>query len=79
MNERGNDGTIPRLEPNSKRQLKTSVLAGGYCFNRATVAKWQVRTTTSDALMRPRHRRGAVFTSVGEGDHCDARRVVTIR
>jgi Integrase core domain len=63
----GSARTTPRVRAELQASKeKTSYLARQCGLSRTTVAKWRVRTTTSDARMGPRNPRSTVLTPVEE-------------
>lgn len=71
----GSARTTPRVRAELQAsQEKTSTLARQYDLSRTTVAKWRVRTTTSDAPMGPRNPRSTVLTQVEEAMIVEFRR-----
>ncbi|MFL9828632.1 IS481 family transposase [Rhodoplanes sp. SY1] len=71
----GSARTTPRVRAELQASKeKTGTLARQYGLSRTTVAKWRVRTTTSDAPMGPRKPRSTVLTPVEEAMIVEFRR-----
>ena len=63
----GSARTTPRIRAELQASKETTgALARRYGLSRASVAKWRIRTTTTDARMGPRDPRSTVLTLVEE-------------
>ena len=71
----GSARTTPRIRAELQASKEsTRALAIGYGLNPKTVAKWRVRSSTSDAPMGPRKPCSSVLTSVEEATVVEFRR-----